>query len=64
MPDAIEAPRATPTNDKSTDHGSIVWIMPISRAAHEWHGRTVSVEQRCAGDLVYAIKAAGFDIFR
>jgi hypothetical protein len=56
------------------DHGSIVWIVPISGAAREWlgenaisepwqwQGDALSVEHRCAGDLIQEIKVAGFDV--
>ena len=58
------------------DHGSIVWIVPVSPTAHQWldenaiselwqrQGGALSVEYRCAGDLIQAIEAAGFDISR
>ena len=58
------------------DHGSIVWIVPVSPAAHrwldenatsepwQWQGGALSVEHRCAGDLIQAIEAAGFAISR
>jgi hypothetical protein len=58
------------------DHGSIFTIAPLSEAAHEWldenatsepwqwSGGLLSVEHRCAGDLIDAIEAAGFDISR
>jgi hypothetical protein len=58
------------------DHGSIVWIAPVSPAAHQWlgenaasepwqwQGGALSVEHRCASDLIEAIEAAGFDISR
>jgi hypothetical protein len=56
------------------DHGSIVGIVPVSMAAHEWLdvnaisepwqwlGDALSIEHRCAGDLIEAIEDAGFDI--
>ena len=58
------------------DHGSIVWIVPVSEAAHQWldenaasepwqwQGGALSVEHRCAGDLIDAIEAPKFDIPR
>ena len=58
------------------DHGSIVWIVPVSGAAHrwlkenatsepwQWQGGALSVDHRSAGDLIEAIEAADFDISR
>jgi hypothetical protein len=58
------------------DYGSIVWIVPVSPgcapvagrecASEPWQsqGGALSVEHCCAGDLIKAIEAAGFDISR
>jgi hypothetical protein len=58
------------------DHGSIITIAPVSEAARQWLdenvasepwqwlGGALSVEHRCASDLMDAIEAAGFDISR
>jgi hypothetical protein len=67
--------RTTPIpNFLIADHRSIVTIAPVSPAAHEWldenatsepwqwQGGALSVEHRCAGDLIQAIEVAGFDI--
>jgi len=55
------------------DHGSIVWIVPVSDAARrwleekavsepwQWQGGVLSIDHRAARDLIEAIKAAGFD---
>jgi hypothetical protein len=56
------------------DHDSIITIAPVSEAAHEWLSENVtsepwqwqsgalSVEHRCAGDLICGIEVARFDI--
>ena len=56
------------------DHGSIVWLAPVTDAARQWlednatyepwqwQGGALSIDHRAAQDLIAAIKAAGFDI--
>lgn len=56
------------------DHGSIVWIVPVTDAARQWlgdnarsepwqwRGGALSIDHRAARDLIQAIEAAGFDI--
>ena len=56
------------------DHGSIVWIVPVTQAAHQWlddnavaepwqwRGGALSIDHRVAQDLIQAIAAAGFVI--
>ena len=56
------------------DHGSIVWIVPVTDAARhwlddnatgepwQWRGGALSIDHRVAQDLIRAIAAASFVI--
>ena len=56
------------------DHGSIIAIVPLTKAAskwiddnvvcepRQWLGGALCVDPRCARDLQDAIAAAGFDL--
>jgi hypothetical protein len=65
MPDFLISRSRFVRLDRAGLPGAHVWLDENATSEPwQWRGGALSIEPRCAGDLIRTIEAAGFDISR